>query len=242
MKKNTLTLLVLVAFIVSSCSSLGKVGKGTLIGGLAGCLAGFAAGAEYDELMRKSTNKKDLKSTMLGSLKKKKKNNNGKVVGLAAGCAIGLGVGLYFDLMKDDIKEDLESKKIGVNEEKGSDGDINKLSLKLGEQAIKFDAGKSEIPESGKGTLDKIAESVKAYPDTKVNITGHTDGANSDSNMALSQKRADSVKEYLKTKGGLPDEQIGDSKGLGSTAPAQGLDPKDPANRRVELSITAASG
>jgi hypothetical protein len=40
---------------------------------------------------------------------------------------------LVQNIMKDDIKEDLESKKIGVAEVKGADGDIEALSLKMGE-------------------------------------------------------------------------------------------------------------
>ncbi len=141
--------------------------------------------------------------------------------------------------MKDDIKEDLESKKIGVAEVKGSDGDTEALNLKMGEQAIKFNPGKAELPDTGKATLDKVADSIKAYPDTKVNITGHTDASGDPAlNKSLSQQRADSVKGYLKSQG-ITDDQIGESKGLGAEKLAPGAGPTDPANRRVELAIAA---
>ncbi|MBK6604457.1 MAG: OmpA family protein [Leptospiraceae bacterium] len=240
MKKNSLVMILLVAFSVTSCETLSKVGKGTMIGGLTGCLTGLLAGAAYDEAIKKKASGGDIKDVVKSAFgKKKKASNKGKAVGLAAGCAIGLGVGLYFDLMKDDIKEDLESKKIGVAEVKGADGDIEALSLKMGEQAVKFNPGKADVPDSGKATLDKVADSIKAYPDTKVNISGHTDASGDPAfNKTLSQQRADSVKGYLKSQG-ITDDQIGETKGVGADKPAPGASPNDPANRRVELAITA---
>lgn len=240
MKKNITVLFVLAIFSVTSCASLSKIGKGTVIGGLTGCLTGLLAGAAYDEAIKKKASGGKIDDVVKAAFgKKKKSGTKGKAVGLAAGCAIGLGVGLYFDLMKDDIKEDLEAKKIGVAEVRGSEGDIEALNLKLGEQAIKFDPGKAEIPGSGRATLDQIAETIKSYPDTKINITGHTDSSgNPDANRRLSQMRADSVKEYLKSQG-VTSDQIGESTGVGSDRPIPGASATDPANRRVELAVTA---
>ena len=233
MKKNIIVLFVLVIFSMTSCASLSKIGKGTMIGGLTGCLTGLLAGAAYDEAIKKKASGGSINDVVKSAFgKKKKAGTKGKAVGLAAGCAIGLGVGLYFDLMKDDIKEDLESKKIGVAEVKGSEGEIEQLNLKLGEQAVKFDPGKAEIPGSGKATLDQIAETIKSYPDTKINITGHTDASgNADANKRLSQMRADSVKDYLKSQG-VSSDQIGESIGVGSDRLAPGASPNDPADRK----------
>ncbi len=232
--------MTLVIFSMVSCETLSKIGKNTAIGALTGCLGGLLAGAAYDEAIKKKASGGSINDVVKSAFgKKKKAGTKGKAVGLAAGCALGLGAGLYFDLMKDDIKEDLESKKIGVAEVRGADGDIEALSLKLGEQAIKFDPGKAEIPGSGKSTLDKIAESMKAYPDTKLNITGHTDASGDPAaNKRLSQMRADAVKDYLMSQG-VTAEQIGGSTGIGSDRLAPGASPNDPANRRVELAITA---
>ena len=229
MKKKIVVLMTLVIFSMVSCETLSKIGKNTAIGALTGCLGGLLAGAAYDEAIKKKASGGSINDVVKSAFGKKKK----------AGCALGLGAGLYFDLMKDDIKEDLESKKIGVAEVRGADGDIEALSLKLGEQAIKFDPGKAEIPGSGKSTLDKIAESMKAYPDTKLNITGHTDASGDPAaNKRLSQMRADAVKDYLMSQG-VTAEQIGGSTGIGSDRLAPGASPNDPANRRVELAITA---
>ncbi|MBP7284197.1 MAG: OmpA family protein [Leptospiraceae bacterium] len=240
MKKNLVVFITLVVFSLVSCETLSKIGKNTAIGALTGCLGGLLAGAAYDEAIKKKASGGDINDVVKSAFgKKKKAGNKGKAVGLAAGCALGLGVGLYFDLMKDDIKEDLESKKIGVAEVRGADGDINALNLKLGEQAIKFDPGKAEVPGSGKATLTQIADTLKAYPDTKLNITGHTDASGDPAaNKRLSQMRADAVKDFL-TSQGVTAEQIASSVGVGADKPAPGAGPTDPANRRVEMAITA---
>ncbi len=238
MKK--ISLILIASLVFTSCETMSKVGKNTLYGGLIGCATGLLAGAAYDEFLKKqAAGSKDLKSDLVGAFKKKKANNKGKVVGLATGCAVGLGVGLYFDLMKDDIKEDLEKKKIGVTEEKQGT-DIEALKLSLGERAVKFNPGDATIPDSGKSALNAIAESMKAYPDTKLYITGHTDSTgNAGANQKLSEERAVAVKNYLTTTSGLPSSQIDEAKGLGSTVRPAGAGASDPANRRVEMKITA---
>lgn len=241
MNKKLISLLLIISILgFASCSIFDKIGKKTMIGGLIGCASGLALGTAADELVRKRENKKDFKDAIFGAFKKKKANNNGKMVGLAAGCAIGLGVGLYFDLMKDDVVKDLEAKSIGVAEKRGSDGDIEQLNLQLGEKAIKFEPGQATVPESGKVALNQVAETIKAYPDTKINISGHTDSTGDvNGNRSLSQARANAVRTYLSKEAGLSDEQIGETKGVGPDSPVPGAKPTDPVNRRVELAITA---
>jgi outer membrane protein OmpA-like peptidoglycan-associated protein len=236
---RTISLFLVISVGFTSCETLSKY-KNTMGMGLIGCATGLLAGVAYDELARKAaSDRKNLMDDIKGAFKKKKANNKGKVVGLAAGCAAGLGVGLYFDLMKDDIKTDLEAKKIGVNEVKGTDG-IEALNLLLGEQAVKFDAGRATIPEGGKGALNSIAETLKAYPDTKINISGHTDGTgDANLNKTLSQNRANAVRDYLVNEAKLPTSQIGDVEGKGATQLIPGASASDGKNRRVEMAVTA---
>lgn len=67
---------------------------------------------------------------------------------------------------------------------------------------IRFETGSAEIkPESHK-LLDQVALMVKANPDVKVRVEGHTDDTGPrDLNMKLSQSRAESVRRYLITRG-----------------------------------------
>ncbi|MDD3732183.1 MAG: OmpA family protein [candidate division Zixibacteria bacterium] len=67
---------------------------------------------------------------------------------------------------------------------------------------IAFASGSFELLEGGKVVLDEIAESMRAYPDTRIKISGFADATGpADFNLELSQKRADAVKAYIVNKG-----------------------------------------
>ena len=67
---------------------------------------------------------------------------------------------------------------------------------------IHFDYDKSEIKENDRATLQSIADFMKAFPMTKVEIAGNCDerGTN-EYNLALGNKRAAAALAYLKTLG-----------------------------------------
>lgn len=76
------------------------------------------------------------------------------------------------------------------------------------------------------------------YPTYKIEIGGHTDGAGSvSSNQILSQRRADSVMEYIINKG-LEASRVS-SKGYGETQPIRNNNTKEgqSVNRRVEFKL-----
>jgi OmpA-OmpF porin, OOP family len=67
---------------------------------------------------------------------------------------------------------------------------------------INFDTGKSEIKPESMGTIEQIATVLKAHPDLKVSIEGHTDNVGTpQSNKTLSQQRAKSVMSAVAQKG-----------------------------------------
>lgn len=75
-------------------------------------------------------------------------------------------------------------------------------------QIINFATDSAEIPEENKAILDKAAELIKQIPDAHLKITGHTDTQGSYAyNLDLSQKRAQSVHDYLVSKG-VSDEKL----------------------------------
>jgi OOP family OmpA-OmpF porin len=97
-----------------------------------------------------------------------------------------------------------------------------------------WDAAKL-LPES-LPVLDKVAESLVAWSDVRVEIQGHTDGTGDEGyNQWLSVQRAEAVRAYLVGKGVGEDRMS--VRGLGATQPR--ADDKTPdgraANRRVEL-------
>jgi outer membrane protein OmpA-like peptidoglycan-associated protein len=102
-----------------------------------------------------------------------------------------------------------------------------------------FDTGKSTLKQGAMNTLDRLAEQIKTRENAKIVVEGHTDSVGSDeSNMKLSEQRANSVREHLASRG-IPGDRI-TSVGRGEAAPVATND--TPAgrqqNRRVELLIT----
>ena len=102
---------------------------------------------------------------------------------------------------------------------------------------IYFDTGKADVkPESGPA-LDEIAKLLKGQAALKVHIVGHTDNTGSlDTNMKLSQARADAVAQALVAKYGIDKARLR-SFGVASLAPVASNDTDEgkAKNRRVEL-------
>jgi outer membrane protein OmpA-like peptidoglycan-associated protein len=110
------------------------------------------------------------------------------------------------------------------------------LVVTLGD--VLFDTGKSNLKGGAASNLSKLAAFLNKYEDRTVVIEGHTDSMGSeDSNLGLSQRRADSVKSYL-VSAGIGSARL-DARGKGEGSPVSGND--SPAgrqqNRRVEVII-----
>jgi outer membrane protein OmpA-like peptidoglycan-associated protein len=85
--------------------------------------------------------------------------------------------------------------------------------------------------------LDRIADMMDESPNLEVEIAGHTDAMGNDAyNLALSQRRANSVLQYLKSRGV---KNIIHAKGYGETRPIESnLTPEGRGmNRRVEFVV-----
>jgi outer membrane protein OmpA-like peptidoglycan-associated protein len=103
---------------------------------------------------------------------------------------------------------------------------------------VLFETGGDQLNALAHNRLDTVARALAAYPDRVIVVEGHTDAQGSDeSNRALSQRRADSVREYLESRG-VPPEQIrslgkGESEPIASNDTAEGR----ANNRRVEIVV-----
>jgi OmpA-OmpF porin, OOP family len=120
---------------------------------------------------------------------------------------------------------------------------VDPCAIKLDDK-IMFDFGKSSIDsvkfgDKNRKLLDEVYQILKTNPDITIEIGGHTDSKGSDSsNQKLSQRRVESVREYLVGKGVSPSRIT--AKGYGEGVPvdtnrtAEGRE----NNRRVEFNRT----
>lgn len=105
--------------------------------------------------------------------------------------------------------------------------------------SVYFDLNKSNINPMAAKALDRNGMLLKENPQIKVEIGGHTDASGSEKgNQKISEKRAQSVKNYLRDKFGIADDRMV-IKGYGSTKPIADNKTQEgrSKNRRVELKV-----
>lgn len=115
------------------------------------------------------------------------------------------------------------------------------LPVTLGD--VLFEFGKSELTSQAGPRLDKLAEFLTQFPNRKLLIEGYTDSVGSDSvNQSLSQRRAESVRQALVSRGVAADRIT--TQGYGKQFPvADNGSPEGRAmNRRVEIVIADENG
>jgi len=151
-----------------------------------------------------------------------------------------------------DTKEDYQSVTFaGIGSEQSpiifknvriaSGGNMNMVGKKFTESkivthGINFDIDKALIRPESMGTLNMIVQVMKDNPDIKFEIDGHTDNSGSaPHNLALSQQRADAVKDQL-VKMGIDASRLS-TKGLGDSKPVSDNNSLEGKanNRRVEF-------
>jgi len=103
---------------------------------------------------------------------------------------------------------------------------------------VSFDTAGHTLTPDAKKRLDVVAHALGEYSERNIAIAGYTDNAGpEEANLALSRKRADSVKIYLISKGvasqRLASEGRGESNPVASNDTPQGK----ASNRRVEITL-----
>lgn len=113
------------------------------------------------------------------------------------------------------------------------------IESKIAFSSLEFENGKADILPSMHGDLDKLANFLIDHPDFSLNISGHTDSQGSEeSNLRLSQARADAIKAYLIYQFKINPDRIM-AAGYGSSKPLvkEVTDQDRKLNRRVEFDI-----
>ena len=155
----------------------------------------------------------------------------GAVFGAALGAAGGAAIGNQLDKQEEELRASLGNSVGIVN-----NGQNLVVTLP---QDILFATNSTEVSGSSQADLRTLANSINQYPNTTVNVIGHTDNVGDASfNFDLSQRRAQAVTSVLISSGVSPSRIV--STGRGEDAPvatnltAEGRQ----ANRRVEIVIT----
>ncbi len=103
-------------------------------------------------------------------------------------------------------------------------------------RSIRFEESSSQIDEGSMDLIGEVATALRPCLGSIIAITGHTDATGPEpGNIALSQERAEAVQAALAARG-IPADGLR-AMGVGSQEPVEGLDPRDPANRRINFSV-----
>jgi outer membrane protein OmpA-like peptidoglycan-associated protein len=128
----------------------------------------------------------------------------------------------------------------GYDDEDGCPDVVPEVAIAAGAavalDGITFASGSANLSSSSASTLDKVVRSLKANPSVTVEVRGYTDNTGSVAgNVALSQKRAEAVRQYL-IDNGIESERV-TAKGFGPENPIAPNDTRAgrAKNRRIEF-------
>ena len=102
---------------------------------------------------------------------------------------------------------------------------------------IQFEYKKADLLPSSHLVLDDVVEILKNNLSFKIRVDGHSSGPETVSNRALSEKRAESVRDYFISKGIASSRIIAQGFGSGRHISLDGDKKENPEDRRVELVI-----
>lgn len=163
-------------------------------------------------------------------------------VGAAIGGAVGAGTGAIIGRHMDKVAEQAKQQVGNAKVEEVTDNNGLKAVKVTFDSGILFATNKAELNSASKTDLAKFSNVLKNNTDCHVDIYGHTDSTGNDGiNIPLSNNRAQSVANYLKTCG-VSATQLRNVTGKGSSDPV--ADNSTAAgrqqNRRVEVYLYAS--
>jgi outer membrane protein OmpA-like peptidoglycan-associated protein len=214
--KKSLFAIAGIAAILSGCETLdpytgesetSKATKGALIGAAAGAVAGLMSGDDAVERRQHA------------------------LIGAGVGALAGGAVGHYMDQQEAELRAELQGTGVSVTR----DGDNITLNMPGN---VTFDTDSAALRPQFFSVLNSVGKVLTEFDQTVIEVAGHTDSTGSDShNMNLSQRRANTVGEYLYTQG-IMDQRIitiglGEHHPIADNSTSEGRQ----LNRRVEITL-----
>ncbi len=211
-----LAVIAAAALTLAACTTDPYTGEQKLSNAAIGSTVGAGLGALTGLAIGKGTSASSRKATLIGA---------------GIGALAGAGVGAYVDNQEAALRQRLESTGVSVTRA-GDDIILNMPSN------ITFDFGRSEIKPHFYDVLNSVALVLNEYDRSIVDVNGHTDNVGShQSNQVLSEKRAESVAEYLSGQQVDPRRLAINGYGESSPVAANDSDVGRARNRRVEIRI-----
>lgn len=199
---------------VAACDATGpNANQNARQGAIIGALSGAAVGAIANN---DGTNRE---------------RNRSALIAAALGAGVGGVVGNSLDRQAEELRRALRSD-VGVSNN-GSN-----LVVVLSQDLL-FATNSTEVSGISRNDLMIVANSLNNFPDTTINVIGHTDNVGSAAfNQGLSERRAQAVAGVLQS-GGVSPLRLralgaGFNQPVASNATAEGRQ----LNRRVEIVIT----
>lgn len=168
---------------------------------------------------------------LLGDIIGGRNDRTEKILGAGLGGLAGAGVGYYMDEQEKKLRQ--QTAGTGIDVER--DGDNLILNMPSN---VTFPVDSAAIQPQFRETLLSVANTLSQYEKSYIDVYGHTDSTGADSyNQSLSERRADSVANFLGNSGvqsaRLATRGFGESQPIATNTTEEGR----AANRRVELKI-----
>jgi outer membrane protein OmpA-like peptidoglycan-associated protein len=197
----------ILALSLLSCANATRGQKGAAIGAGVGAAAGAGLGQAIGG---------DTEGTLIGA-----------GIGAALGGLAGWQIGEYMDRQEADLNQALASSEAASI---SRDQDVLTATFK---GDVFFDFDSAILKPGAYDEIDRTAGVLNRYPQTMIQVAGHTDSSGSETyNQQLSERRAQAVRDALVNRGVDPRRLR--VIGFGESQPIS----SEPAtNRRVELRI-----
>jgi outer membrane protein OmpA-like peptidoglycan-associated protein len=212
MKKNVVFLMILGLIMMGCAQPYSKTERGSVYGTGIGAAAGAGLGQAIGG---------DTEATLIGA-----------GIGAVAGGLAGGAIGRYMDNQEEAMRAQLANAE-NVNIQRNA----NLLAVTF-KSDVWFDVDSANLKPGGYNELQRVSTVLNQYPQTTIQIAGHTDSTGSEEyNQALSVRRAEATKNALAGFNVNPARMTtigyGESQPVADNSTTQGRQ----MNRRVQITI-----
>jgi outer membrane protein OmpA-like peptidoglycan-associated protein len=162
--------------------------------------------------------------------------NTARIIGAGIGGVAGGAVGYQMDKQIKELKDSTAGSGVDVSQIPGENAFLVNLP------DVTFATGSAAISPSFQATLDQVATSMVQYPNSLIDVYGHTDTVGSTaSNQTLSEERARAVANYLISRGVAANRIRWQGYGETQLKVQTGDNVNEALNRRVEIKVVPIS-